>query len=131
MKRTELDVGGPVNDDGSVRARVVGAWQDSDSYIDRLEEDSRMLYGVVEMDLSDSTMLTLSGEYQRKHCTACSYFGFPGVFADGSPTDFPVSFNSATNWKTARFRRYTPGYGRTRRPWRARRSLIGTSAPGW
>ncbi|MCJ8055195.1 TonB-dependent receptor [Shinella curvata] len=98
MKRTEFDVGGPVNADGSVRARMVGAWQDGQSYIDRLEEDSRLLYGVVEMDLADSTMLTLSGEYQRKHCTACSYFGFPGVFADGSHTDFPVSFNSATNW---------------------------------
>lgn len=98
MKRTELDVGGPVNADGSVRARMVGAWQDGKSYVDRLEEDSRLLYGVVEMDLADSTMLTLSGEYQRKHCTACSYFGFPGVFADGSPTDFPVSYNSATNW---------------------------------
>ena len=98
MKRTEFDVGGPVNDDGSIRARMVGAWQDGQSYVDRLEEDSRLLYGVAEMDLTDSTMLTLGGEYQRKHCTACSYFGFPGIFADGSPTDFPVSFNSATDW---------------------------------
>lgn len=97
-RRTEIDAGGPLNSDGSLRGRVVGAWQDGQSYVDRLEEDSRLLYGVLEADLTDDTVLTLSGEYQRKNCTACSYFGFPGVFADGSHTDFPVSFNSATNW---------------------------------
>jgi outer membrane receptor for ferric coprogen and ferric-rhodotorulic acid len=106
QKRLELDAGGPVNDTGSVRARLVGAWEDGESYVDRLKADSRLLYGVVELDLSEQTLLTLSGEYQRKHCTACSYFGFPGVFADGSATDFPVSYNSATNWSRQTRTRY-------------------------
>jgi outer-membrane receptor for ferric coprogen and ferric-rhodotorulic acid len=103
-KRTEIDVGGPIND--SVRARMVGAWQDGNSFVDRLEQDSHMLYGVVEVDLTDRTLLTLNGEYQRQNCTACSYFGFPGVFADGSATDFPVSYNSATNWSRQTRKRY-------------------------
>ncbi|WP_114393496.1 TonB-dependent siderophore receptor [Oleisolibacter albus] len=105
-KRLELDAGGPVTDSGTVRARIVGAWEDGDSYVDRLEADSRLLYGVVELTLSERTLLTLSGEYQRKHCTACSYFGFPGVFANGSHTDFPVSYNSATNWSRQTRTRY-------------------------
>lgn len=103
-KRTEFDVGGPIND--SVRARMVGAWQDGNSFVDRLEQDSHLLYGVVEVDLTDRTLLTLNAEYQRQHCTACSYFGFPGVFADGSATDFPVSYNSATNWSRQTRKRY-------------------------
>ncbi len=106
QKRLELDAGGPLNQTGSLRARLVGAWEDGESYVDRLEADSRLLYGVVELDLSERTLLTLSGEYQRKHCTACSYFGFPGVFADGTPTDFPVSYNSATNWSRQTRTRY-------------------------
>ena len=61
---------------------------------------------MVEADLAESTLLTLGAEYQRKKCTACSYFGFPAAYADGTKTDFPQRFNSATNWSRQERTRY-------------------------
>jgi len=105
-KRTEFDLGSPLDESGKLRGRLVGAWQEGGSFIDRVKQDSQMLYGVVEADLAERTMLTLGAEYQRKKCTACSYFGFPSVYADGTETDFPQRFNSATNWSRQERTRY-------------------------
>jgi outer-membrane receptor for ferric coprogen and ferric-rhodotorulic acid len=98
FRRTDLDLSGPINASGSVRGRLVGAWQEGGSYLDRLKQDSQLLYGVVEADVADRTRATLGFEYQRKKCTACSYFGLPAYFSDGTPTDFRRGYNSATNW---------------------------------
>ncbi|WP_025136980.1 TonB-dependent receptor [Achromobacter sp. DH1f] len=105
-KRTEFDLGSPLDESGKLRGRLVGAWQEGGSFIDRVKQDSQLLYGVVEADLAERTLLTLGAEYQRKKCTACSYFGFPAVYADGSETDFPQRFNSATNWSRQERTRY-------------------------
>lgn len=106
-KRLELDVGGTLGT--GLRARAVGAWQSGDSYIDRLHQRSELLYGVLEQDLGPNTLLTFSAEHQRKRCKACTYFGLPGVFADGSLTQFPNSYNSATNWSRQGRRRASLG----------------------
>ena len=105
-KRTEFDLGSPLDESGKLRGRLVGAWQEGGSFIDRVKQDSQLLYGVVEADLAESTLLTLGAEYQRKKCTACSYFGFPAAYADGTKTDFPQRFNSATNWSRQERTRY-------------------------
>lgn len=105
-KRTEFDLGSPLDEAGKLRGRLVGAWQEGGSFIDRVKQDSQLLYGVVEADLAEYTLLTLGAEYQRKKCTACSYFGFPAVYADGSKTDFAQRFNSATNWSRQERTRY-------------------------
>jgi len=105
-KRTEFDLGSPLDESGKLRGRLVGAWQEGGSFVDRVKQDSQLLYGVVEADLAESTLLTLGAEYQRKKCTACSYFGFPAAYADGTKTDFPQRFNSATNWSRQERTRY-------------------------
>ncbi len=105
-RRTEFDLGSPLDAAGKLRGRLVGAWQEGGSFIDRVKQDSRLLYGVIEADLSERTLLTLGAEYQRKTCTACSYFGFPAYYADGSKTDFRQRFNSATNWSRQERTRY-------------------------
>lgn len=105
-KRTEFDLGSPLDASGKLRGRLVGAWQEGGSFIDRVKQDSQLLYGVVEADLTERTLLTLGAEYQRKKCTACSYFGFPAYYADGSKTNFRQRFNSATNWSRQERTRY-------------------------
>ena len=105
-RRAEFDLSSPLDEAGKLRGRLVGAWQEGGSFIDRVKQDSQLLYGVIEADLTERTLLTLGAEYQRKKCTACSYFGFPAVYADGSKTDFRQRFNSATNWSRQERTRY-------------------------
>ncbi len=71
-----LDVGGPVNEAGTLRARTVISRQDSKSFRDSVESDADLFYGVVDADLSDSTTLTLGG-YRQKSYTNYIWGGLP------------------------------------------------------
>ena len=106
-RRSSFDVGGPISEDGGLRGRAIGVLQEGDSYIDRLTQKSQALYGILEADIGNSSMLTIGGEYQNKECRACGYFGAPSYFADGTPAVFPRSFNSATDWSRQDRTRYS------------------------
>ncbi|MBU2091879.1 MAG: TonB-dependent receptor [Alphaproteobacteria bacterium] len=96
--RGEMDVSGSLVENGRLRGRFVTAYQDSDSFIDRLEMDKQIAYGTLEADLTEDTLLTVGLEYQKHNSEQASRAGFPLLYADGTPTDFSRSINSAANW---------------------------------
>ena len=96
--RTELDVSGPLTDTGNIRGRAVGAYQTANSFIDYYQQDKQVYYGVLEADLTDSTLLTLGVDYQKYSPQGVSYGSFPMFYSDGSQTDFSRSFNPASRW---------------------------------
>ncbi len=96
--RIEADMGGAVTADGHIRARVAGAWQDNDTFIDREHVKRQALYGVVEADLTPTTLLTIGVEYQNFRNKAASRGGVPLFFTDGTKTDFSRSTNGGANW---------------------------------
>lgn len=96
--RGEADFSGPLVENGKLRGRFVTAYQDSDSFIDRLEMDKRVAYGTLEADLTEDTLLTVGLEYQRHKSDHASNSGFPLLYADGTPTNIPRSYNSGANW---------------------------------
>lgn len=96
--RGEADLSGPLVENGRLRGRVVGAYQDGDSFIDRLHERKKVLYGVLEADISDDTLWTAGIEYQKHRSDDASRAGFPLFFADGGRTDFSRSYNSGADW---------------------------------
>lgn len=98
MYRLEGDVGGPLTTDGRIRARVSGAWQDNDTFIDREHVKRQALYGVVEADLTPDTLLTAGVEYQNFRNKGASRGGVPLFFTDGTKTDFARSTNGGTDW---------------------------------
>lgn len=65
--RGELDVGGPLNHERSVRGRAVMAWEDGDYFYDRAKHRSLVLYGTLDADLSDNTTLRVGGERHTIH----------------------------------------------------------------
>ncbi|MCK9796970.1 TonB-dependent receptor [Pseudomonas sp. MAFF 302030] len=71
-----LDVGGPLNENGTLRARTVVSRQDAKSFRDSVESDADLFYGVVDADLSESTTLTL-GAYRQKNHTNYIWGGLP------------------------------------------------------
>jgi outer membrane receptor for ferric coprogen and ferric-rhodotorulic acid len=96
--RTELDLSSPLNASGSVRGRVVAAYQDRESHLDHYQQKKSVFYGVVEADLTRDTRLTVGADYQNTDPRGSTWTGFPLFFSDGSRTDWDRSFNPATTW---------------------------------
>lgn len=63
--RSEVDVGGPLTESGNVRGRMVAAYGGSDQFYDVAGEDTRLLYGTTEFDLTPYTLLTVGAQYQN------------------------------------------------------------------
>jgi len=95
--RSEVDLSGPLTADGRIRGRIVAAHQDEQSFIDRYRGRKDVVYGIVEMDLTPSTLVSAGFGYQKSRLNDASR-GFPSFFSDGTPTDFPRSTNGAATW---------------------------------
>ncbi|WP_263139975.1 TonB-dependent siderophore receptor [Pseudomonas sp. RIT-PI-AD] len=96
--RGEGDVSGPLNDSGTIRGRLVGAYQEQNSFVDYYKQDKRVLYGALDFDVTDDTLLRLSLDYQNNNSDGVSFGHIPLFYSDGSQTHFPRSFNPATRW---------------------------------
>ncbi|WP_454254057.1 TonB-dependent siderophore receptor [Pseudomonas sp. Marseille-Q8238] len=95
--RTELDVGGKLNDSGSLRGRFVGSYQDRNSFIDAYENKRQLLYGITEYDLGADTTLTLGAYYNREDNPGADWNGLPSR-VDGSFFPFSRSARTAPDW---------------------------------
>ncbi len=98
LYRLEGDIGGALTSDGRVRARVAGAWQENDNFIDREHVKRHALYAVVEGDLGPATQLTAGAEYQNFRNEGASRGGVPLYFTDGTETNFSRSTNGGADW---------------------------------
>jgi len=104
-RRTVADAGGPLNEAGTLRGRVVGAYDEGGSWQDRYHYDTRVAYGVLEADLGPRTMLTLALEYNEQNGRgAGAYTGFDTAFTDGTRTPFSRHDNALTDWSRYRNR---------------------------
>ncbi|THF66185.1 TonB-dependent siderophore receptor [Pseudothauera nasutitermitis] len=100
LYRAEVDVSGALNEAGSVRGRLVGGYQTNDTFVDRVNMEKEVLYGIVEADLTPSTILSLGIEYQKHKTSGAgdAYSGAPLFFADGSRTGFSHGTNLSADW---------------------------------
>lgn len=100
--RTEVDMSGPLTDDARLRGRAVMAYQQGNSYIDHYQQEKQTYYGILEADLTDSTLLTLGFDYQKNDPRGVSFASFPLFYSDGQQTDFPRSTNAGARWSYRR-----------------------------
>ncbi len=94
------DVGSALNGSGSIRGRVVGHYQDSDSFRDLAGDTTSVFYGVIDADLTDQTLLRIGASYQENEPTASTWGGLPVWHADGSRTDWDRSETTGADWTT-------------------------------
>ncbi|WP_168197545.1 TonB-dependent siderophore receptor [Brenneria corticis] len=94
--RSEIDVTGPLNDSGTLRARAVGIWQDRDFFYDKTHQEKKVFYGVVEYDLTPDTTLSLTFADQINNIDA-PYSGLP-AYATGELLDVSRSLNPSPDW---------------------------------
>ncbi len=102
LYRTEADLSAPLNEAGTVRGRLVAAWQKNGSYLERLEERGKTLYGILEADLGPGTLATLGFLYQNQDATGHARGGLPLFYTDGGLTDWDRSKSSAAEWAYSR-----------------------------
>ncbi|ENO90479.1 TonB-dependent siderophore receptor [Thauera linaloolentis 47Lol = DSM 12138] len=92
-----LDIGGPLNEAGSLRARAVVSLQDSDTFTKDYSHERRLFYGILEADLSDRTLLTLGAYHNTEDNPGADWNGLP-TRSDGSFYDFKRSVRASPSW---------------------------------
>ncbi|PMW97550.1 TonB-dependent siderophore receptor [Pseudomonas sp. FW215-R2] len=95
-----VDVGGPLAFDGRLRGRSVLAYRDSQSIRDHYALQREVGYGILEGDLTESTVLAVGYDYQNKHVQGSSWGTVPYWNADGGKAGLGRSTNMATSWSS-------------------------------
>jgi outer membrane receptor for ferric coprogen and ferric-rhodotorulic acid len=97
-RRLDVDLSGPLNDSKSVRGRFIAADQDTDSYLDRYNLRKQVLGGIVEADVTDSTLLTAGVTYQKNKTHGGMWGALPLYNTDGTPTDYSRDTSTSADW---------------------------------
>lgn len=96
--RVDADVSLPLSRDGTVCARLVGAYQHRESYQDVYRNEKQVFYGVVDADLSRRARLSVGYDYQNNMPQGNTWGSFPLYFSDGTPAHWPTSVTTAADW---------------------------------
>lgn len=93
-----FDVSGPLTESGNVRGRLVADYKTEKAWVDRYKQDTQLLYGITEFDLSEDTLLTLGLSYLRTDVDSPLRSGLPTRFSNGERSNLSRSINSAPTW---------------------------------
>ncbi|WP_323744587.1 TonB-dependent siderophore receptor [Pseudomonas sp. UFMG81] len=97
--RGEFDIGGALTPEGNVRGRFVTAYEDGQSSMDHLSEKKQVVYGIVEADLSDDTVLGVGLSRQSNRPEGSSWGpSTPLLDNQGNRFGMPRSFNPGAKW---------------------------------
>ena len=100
--RGVIDASGSLNNNESVRARAVVAYQDQQSYQDRFSQSRSTLYGIIEADLTDNTLFTFALDTQKTTPKGTMSGGLPIFYSDGSRTNYARETSTAPNWSSSK-----------------------------
>lgn len=97
-RRVLVDVSTPVNEDQTLRARVVGERQEGDTWVDLMSNKSQTVFATIEADLSPNTLLSVGFSRQENKARGPMWGGVPVWYSDGSRTNWDRSKTTAANW---------------------------------
>ncbi|MFT4103405.1 MAG: TonB-dependent receptor plug domain-containing protein, partial [Burkholderiaceae bacterium] len=98
-RRIVADVGGPLNQAGTLRGRMVASYDEGNSWLQRFANHGDTVYGVLEADLGKKTQLALAYQQGRRTSTGIAAgAGFATTDTDGRPTPFGRSDNANAAW---------------------------------
>lgn len=96
--RISADVGGALTSDGRIRARVVGRYEEGESYIDIQDKQKWVLYGVIDADVTDTTLVRVGMSHQDTEPKGATWGALPTFYTDGTLTNLPRSQTTAADW---------------------------------
>lgn len=97
-KRGDVDVSSPLNASGTVRMRVVGAYEDTGNQLDRYKDKRGVGYGVLEADLDPRTTVSVGYHFQDDLATGGLWGALPLFYTDGTPTNYSRSTSTSADW---------------------------------
>ncbi|EMI5843989.1 TonB-dependent siderophore receptor, partial [Acinetobacter baumannii] len=97
-QRYEADVSGSILPSGKVRGRIMGYEQTGDSYLDRYSAEKNGFAGIVEADLTDSTLLTAGYSQEQNKPNANNWGALPLLDANGKQISYDRSYNPNPDW---------------------------------
>lgn len=92
------DVSGPLTEDGTVRARVVYANTDGDSYLNYYGVNRNVYYGVLTWDITPKLNATAGFSRQDNLASGVNWGALPLVWSDGTPIDYDPSETTGAPW---------------------------------
>ena len=101
--RTEIDAGGPINAAGTVRGRLVTAYQDRHYFYSGTKSKTPLFYGVIDADLGQDTTLTFGARHQATNTDGYWLFGLPR-YKDGGALDVSRSTSLIQDWNRQKAR---------------------------
>ena len=94
--RMTADASGSVSE--SVNARLVLVKQNNNSYLREYEQDKSLAYGVVDVRLSENTLLSLGHSTEINEADSPLWGALPLYYSDGSATDYDVDTSTSADW---------------------------------
>ncbi|MGA6099939.1 TonB-dependent siderophore receptor [Stutzerimonas marianensis] len=92
------DLSFALNEAGTVRARVVGEFNEGDSWIDSKAKQRETFYGTLDVDLTPDTTLWFGLSRQGNESDSPIWGGLPIWYADGSRTNWSRSKTTSADW---------------------------------
>lgn len=93
-----VDVQSALNKKGNIRARLVAKHQDKESYMDNYEKSTDVIYGVVDMDLTDTTFASIGASVEDIDRSGIRWGGMPAFYSDGTRATFDNSKTLSDDW---------------------------------
>jgi len=97
-QRYVADLSAPLNEEGTVRGRVIAGYQDQDGWLDRYHKSKKFLYGVLDADVTDNTTVSLGYDYQESNTGNPTWGGLPTWYSNGSRTYYNRNLNPSADW---------------------------------
>ncbi|MBI0423555.1 TonB-dependent siderophore receptor [Acinetobacter sp. ACIN00229] len=97
-QRYEADVSGAIIPSGKVRGRIMGYEQTGDSYLDRYSSERNGFAGIIEADLTESTLLTAGYSQEQNKPNANNWGALPLLDANGKQISYDRSYNPNPDW---------------------------------
>lgn len=97
MIRSEIDYGGPLNDAGTIRGRIVAAGEKAGSFIDDRKSRRGLLFGTIAADVGPATTQTF-GAYATPEDNPGADWNGRGTAPDGRFPKVPRAFRMSPSF---------------------------------
>lgn len=99
--RLEGDVSGPLTADGTLRARVIDAHEERNSYLDYNSVNRDVAAGLLAWDVTPSLTATVGYSRQSNRADGVLWGALPLVYSDGSRISYARSASTSAPWTYA------------------------------
>jgi len=100
----QIDISGGLNESKSIRGRLVTSYGERDSQQERYHQKNSLLYGALDFDLSDNTLLTAAATYQKVDADGVAIHHTVPFYTNGIHHNLRVTkrgSNPAAKWSYA------------------------------